>query len=249
MRKYVILTMFLAFSLQHLAQNMNMHPDSIPTMPEQKEGIIFVNVLNPLLYGKAGAGYTFRNLRRDIYVYGDYIFSPGFFGTTIYLGNGQYGVNRGRNSPFKRNGFSIGAQFRLRDGLLSKPYAKYLNKLEQKTSFYAGFGADFTYMTAETDFDSPNYNSFIDLANGRIVRDRSYDISAIEPKVNGLVGWSFTAGEKIILDLHFTAGLGYSMISGTETIYDTDGGQLNVPLDQAFFVIHYQLGFMVGFKH
>jgi hypothetical protein len=184
--------------------------------------ILFVNVTNPLFYGKAGAAFTIRNERKDIFFYANYRYVPGVFGTKAYFSNGVYGSAKPRSNS-NINGFDLGAQIRFRDPSLSRPYSAYIKDVEKHANFYSGVLFELTYTHSE--FVAP------------WIEENSSSWTW-EPKVGGLIGWSFQA-DKVFFDIHTSLALGFSMIDYR--------GEL-VKRDFTVGLLRYDVCFLVGYK-
>jgi hypothetical protein len=156
--------------------------------------ILYISIINPLLYGKVGGAISMRSPKNDIFFYANYRYAPGVIGTKFYFGQSFYGSAKPNSNSEIVAGFDIGGQIRFRDPLLSKPYSPYLKGMKNKTNFYSGVLFEMSY----------NHSRLIDYQ----AKGSSW---VYEPKVGGVIGWNFNE-EKFFWDIHVSMALGLSVI-------------------------------------
>lgn len=227
-----LIVILLAFS-QHV-QASYVEIDSLGKEDnQQKQTIILVDVVQPLLFGKAGIGIGWQTIKKEYIFYANYVFGKGAIPTTAFK------VENDRGGPFDdRKGFDVGVQLKKRSKLLSSPYKDYIKDISKVTNFYSGSWFEISQKSGA----EPNYNYFY------YYFPTSYNIW--EFKIGGLVGWSIDSRKSnMIYDINL--GVAAGMASGT-IFYD----QTNLPPGSTFivsekvssFIVLYKISFQIGFK-
>jgi hypothetical protein len=225
--KYFLLILLFVFYSSLKAEEQ----DSILTGQTKDKHIAYVNIINPLLFGKAGVAFTFRNIRADYFIYANYVYSPGILSTTLYFSNGQYGSPEGNSSGYSTSVFDIGFQYRFRSPLFGMPYAKYLDDLDKKSAFYLGFSFETSYSKGEKDNSSVSY--------GRIIKIENW-----EPTIGGVFGWSDNWGPHLVFDFYVVFSMGFSHIKYSDQYqpYEEISGFVYP------FILKYDIGLLLGYK-
>lgn len=195
----------------------------------KKEYIAYANVLNPLLFGKAGGALSIRNPRMDYFIYGNYCYRPGAITTRIKISDYPYGMPRHfENATI--HGFELGTQFRFRNPLLRKPYAQYVQNLDNTSSFYGGIAIELNYARV---LRSPNHYSY------------ESGVSSIwEPFAGGIMGWTLH-DKRFFFDTHICVGVGASFIHFKP---DVNNRSYDMPVDFSAIIFKYEIGFLIGYK-
>ncbi len=196
---------------------------------QQKQTIVLIDVLQPLLFGKAGIGVGWQTIKKEYLFYANYVFGKGALPTTAFK------VENDRGGSFNdRKGFDVGVQLKKRSKLLSSPYKDYIKDISKVTNFYSGSWFEISQKSGSQGqpyFYSPS----------------SYNIW--EFKLGGLLGWSIDSrNSNMLYDINL--GVAAGMASGT-IFYD----QTNVPPGTILpdekvssFILLYKISFQIGFK-
>jgi hypothetical protein len=227
MKHFVAVVIFCFGTLSLSAQPI----DSLGTSNKElayEDLIIYISVINPLLYGKVGGAFSMRTDKKDVFFYANYRYAPGKMGTKFYFGQSFYGSAKPNSNSEIVAGFDIGGQLRFRDPLLNKPYSPYLKDAKNKTNFYSGVLFEMSY----------NHSRLIDYqANG--------SSWVYEPKIGGLIGWNFNE-EKFFWDIHVSMALGLSVIR-YRAEPQTDR-YVEPSLDATVGLLKVDVCFLIGYK-
>jgi hypothetical protein len=200
---------------------------------QQKQTIVLIDVLQPLLFGKVGIAAGWRNIKHDYVFYGNYVFGKGAIPTTAF------NLEKEEYVPFEeRIGFDFGFQLKIRSKLLTKPYRNYIKDIVKINRFYYAPWIEVSKKSGSREF-IPNRGG----------QRTSYDVW--EYKAGLQIGWSF-ASEKSILLYDINLGLGAGWATGRlESAYPT--GSPSQPIQYYLYerwslIALYKVSFQIGFK-
>ncbi len=136
--------------------------------------ILYVELLQPILFGKIGLGYGLKKYKQEYVFYASYIYGPGLIPEAPFNSASEYHWISREGSL---QGFEFGTQirFNLRTKLQKASIGKYIKNFSKKAIFYSGIWVEVAYKSG----DPKGYQ---------------YDIASIdlwETKGGGLIGWSF----------------------------------------------------------
>lgn len=190
---------------------------------QQKETIVLVDVIQPLLFGKVGVGVGWRNIEHEYVFYGNYVFGSGAIPTTAFKSTER----EGSNASYSRTGFDVGVQIKNRSTLPSKKYKEYIKDYSKYSHFYYGPWFEISHKSGDSEYDY-NYAE-------------SYKLW--EFKVGGMIGWSFDSQKSnLLFDLNIGLGAGGAFGKIFGQYYAPEGDKRNSVL------VLYKVGFQIGFK-
>ena len=179
---YFIGLMMLSFSSN--AIQLGEQSDSL-----KSKKIIYVEILQPILFGKAGLGLGFQKPRIEYLAYANYIFTKGLLSETPFYNTSE---RQWTQSVKSINGFEVGAQFRFtfKTRTQQSTYAQYIKskgniEYSKRQPFYLGPWAELSLKSHKENF--------------------SFDIW--ESKFGGLLGWRM-GNKKVFFDTNIGIGWG-----------------------------------------
>lgn len=231
-RKLIITLIIILLALDQQGQASDLKIDSLGREDsKEKQAIILIDVLQPLIFGKVGVGFGWRNISHEYVIYGNYVFGKKLLPTTAFKVENNCYCGSANNFNIN-NGFDVGVQIKKRSELPNKPYVNYINDASKVNSFYHGAWFEISKKNGSSE-DLWAY----------------YSYSVWEFMGGGLAGWSIES-QKPGLFYDISAGVGVGRAYGeffTKSLPNT-GNIYSYSINVNSFILMYKINIQIGFK-